>query len=189
LKVKKKSAKQMNYEEIWKTLADLITEFRKRGETIPPDVMEDLRAAKTMIQVFKADPSHVENVPSIETYLGNVEFYLFFTGQKKFGSEFVEKWMQRLKEAREKKPEEGITKPASRFVPGLPRGERWLRVKISRETSKKEIARMAEECGLSCKAQRDGYMLVYGGGEEIKLFVKKMSGKLRSLKKQKQPQP
>jgi len=173
----------MDYEQIWKTLADLVTEFRKKGETIPPHVMEDLRAAKTMIQVFKADPSHVEHVPSIETYLGNVESYLIFTGQKRFGSEFVEKWMQRLKEAREKAPEEDVTKAASRFVPGLPRGKRWLRVEISKETPKKEIERMAAECGLSGKAQKDGYMLVYGKEEEIKLFVKKMSDKLRSLRK------
>jgi len=172
----------MNYEEVWKTLADLITEFRKRGETIPPDVMEDLRAAKTMIQVFKADPSHVENIPSIETYLGNVESHLIFTAQKKFGSDFVEKWMQKLREAREKTPREGVTKAASRFVPGLPRGKRWLRVKISRETPRKEIERLAEECGLSCRAQRDGYVLVYGGGEDIKFFVKKMSDKLRAPK-------
>jgi len=177
----------MDYEEIWKTLADLITEFRKRGETIPPNVMEDLRAAKTMIQVFKADLSHVENVPSIESYLGNVESYLIFTGQKKFGSEFVEEWMQRLREAREKKPEEGVTKAASRFVPGLPRGKRWLRVETSKDIPKKEIEKLAEECGLSCKAQKGGYVLVYGEGEEIKFFVKKMSDKLRRPKSQKTP--
>jgi len=173
----------MDYEEVWKTLADLITEFRKRDETIPPDIMEDLRAAKTMIQVFKADPSHVENVPSIETYLGNVESYLILTGQKRLGSEFVEKWMQRLREAREKVPKEGATKAVSRFVPGLPRGKRWLRVKISKETPKREIERLAEESGLSCKTQRDGYVLVYGGGEELKSFVKRMSDKLRISKK------
>lgn len=173
----------MGLEEAWKTLADLITEFRKKGETIPPDVMEDIRAAKTMIQVFKADPSHVENVPSIETYLGNVESYLIFTGQKKFGSKFAENWMQKLKSAREKVPEEGVTRAASRFVPGLPRGKRWLRVKISKEIPRKEIERLAEECGLSCKTQRDGYVLVYGKGEDVKFFVKKMSDELRVSKK------
>jgi len=172
----------MNYEEIWKTLADLITEFRKRGETIPPNVMEDLRAAKTMIQVFKADPSHVENVPSIETYLGNVESYLVFTGQKKFGSEFVEKWMQKLKEAREKKPEEGEAKAAPRFVPGLPRGKRWVRIQISRETPEKEVKRLAEESGLSCRRQRDGYVLVYGESEKLKLFVRKTAEELGASK-------
>jgi len=173
----------MDYEEVWKTLADLVTEFRKKGETIPPDVMADLRAAKTMIEVFRADPSHVENVPSIETYLGNVESHLIFTGQKRFGSEFVDDWMQKLKEAREKAPREGVTKAASRFVPGLPRGRRWIRVKTSKETPRREIERLAEECGLSCKVQRDGYSLVYGEGEEIKSFVKKMSDKLRVSKK------
>ena len=65
----------MGYEETWKVLADLIAELRKKGEVIPASVMNDLRSAKTMMQIFKADPSHIENIPRIETYLENVEFF------------------------------------------------------------------------------------------------------------------
>jgi len=165
----------MDYEEVWKTVADLITEFRRKGETIPPEVMEDLRAAKTMIQVFRADPSHVENIPTIENYLGNVESYLISTGQKKFGSKFGNTWMQKLKQAREKAPEEGEAKAASRFVPGLPRVKNWLRVQISNETPEKEIKKLAGECGLLSKTQSDGYLLVYGSEEGVKSFVQRMS--------------
>jgi len=64
----------MDHEEVWKVLNDLIIEFRKKGETVPPEVMADLRAAKTLIHVLKADPTKKENVPTIEMYLGNVEF-------------------------------------------------------------------------------------------------------------------
>ena len=75
----------MGYGEIWKILDDLIIEFRKRGENIPVNVIEDLRAAKTMMQVWKADSSRAENIPSIEGYLNNVESYLIFTAHEKFG--------------------------------------------------------------------------------------------------------
>jgi hypothetical protein len=43
----------MGCEELWKALADLINEFRKKGETIPSDIMTDLRAAKTLLQLLK----------------------------------------------------------------------------------------------------------------------------------------
>ena len=89
----------MGHEEVWKILDSLIVEFRRRGETIPINVIEDLRSAKTLMQVLRADTKHVENVPSIEMYLGNVESYLIFTAHQKFGAEFAESWMKKLREA------------------------------------------------------------------------------------------
>jgi len=174
----------MGLEEVWKILADLITEFRRRGETIPSDVMEDLRAAKTMIKVLMADPTHIENVPSIEVYLGNVESYLIFEAQKKFGSEFAEEWMQKIRESREIKAEREKPEPSSRFVPGLPKGKKWVRVQVSKETPEREIKKLAEETGLSSKMHRDGYLLVYGDDEKLKHFIKKTAERLSGVKAQ-----
>jgi len=177
----------MGYGEIWKILDELIIEFRKRGENVPANVIEDLRAAKTMMQVLKADPTRAENVPSIEMYLGNVEAYLIFTGQQKFGAEFSEAWMQKLREARktihavgfEETPEAS----SSKFVPGAPRDQKWLRVQVSPDTPENEIRRLAAEFGLSTKMQADGYMLVYGDEQKLKLFVQKTGEKLRREKR------
>jgi len=168
----------MGYEETWNVLADLLTELRRKGEKIPTNVMNDLRSAKTMMQILKADPTHIENIPRVETYIGNVESYLIFTAQEKFGSEFVEQWMRKLGEARKVVKVEEKAKPTPRFVPGLPRGKRWVRVQISEDTSRGDIERIAKENKLSCKMQKNGYMLVYGNSESIKTFVKKMAEKL-----------
>ena len=172
----------MGYNEVWKAVADLITEFRKRGETIPHDVMEDLRAAKTMIQVLRADPNRRENLSSIELHLGNVESYLIFQAQKKFGAKFVEEWMQKIREARESKAESEQLPSASKFVPGLPRGPKWVRVQITEETPEKEIRNVAEDSGLSCSMQSYGFLLVFGEEEKLKLFVKKTQEKFRREK-------
>jgi len=61
-----RSNAKMNYEEAWKVLADLFTDLKAKGETIPAHIMEDLRSAKTMIHVLEADPTHIENIPRIE---------------------------------------------------------------------------------------------------------------------------
>ncbi len=174
----------MGHDEVWKTLNDLIIEFRKKGETIPPEVMADLRAAKTLIYVLKADTTKKENVPTIEMYLGNVESHLIFAAQAKFGSEFVNHWMKKLRAAREKPDVEVPAETASKFVPGLPRGQRWVRVQVSAETPKEKIEELVKESGLACKMQDDGYMLVYGEGEKLKRFIKKAAAKLRVAKQQ-----
>ncbi len=175
----------MGYGEIWKTLDELIIEFRKRGETIPPNVMEDLRAAKTMIQVLKADPIRTENIPSIEMYLGNVESYLIFNAHQKFGAEFEERWIEKLHEARKTiriGEEEKAWEPASKFVLGLPRNQKWLRVQVSNVTPENKIKKLAAEFGLSSRTQTDGYILIYGDDEMLKLFVQKIGEKLRRRK-------
>ncbi len=166
----------MGYNEVWKVLDDLIAEFRNRNKAIPPEIMEDLRAAKTLIQITKADPSRAENIPSIEAYLGNVESTLMFKAQKDFGQGFTDEWMKKIQKAREVKAEE---KPVStsKFVAGLPRGQKWVRVQVTAETSEKEIKQLVEETGLSSRLQEDGFMLVYGEDEKLKLFLKKSAEK------------
>jgi hypothetical protein len=172
----------MTYEETWKVLSDLLVELRKRGETIPTDVVEDLRSAKTMIQVLKADPSYIENIPKIETFLGKVESHLVFLAQEKVGSSFVDKWMERLDRARRAVAKEREVAP--RFISGLPRGEHWVRVKVSKDTPRKDLERLAEEKNLSHKTRKNGYMLVSGDSEGIKSFVKTMAERFRSARGQ-----
>ncbi len=171
----------MSYEENWKVLADLLTELRKKGEKIPTDVMNDLRSAKTMIQILKADPTHIENIPRIETYLRNVESYAVLVAQEKMGTEFAERWLRKLGKAKEMKTEEK-EKATPGFVPGLPRDKNWVRVQISKDTPREDVESLVKENKLSCKMQKNGYMLVYGNGESIKSFVKKMAEKFRGTR-------
>jgi len=168
----------MGYEEVWNVLEDLIAILRNKGQLIPANVMSDLHSAKTMIQVYKADTAHIENIPRIEIYLENVETQLISIFQEKAGPEFAAKWMKKLEEARRKVSEE--KEESARFVPGIPRDKHWLRVQISEATPRKEIEKLAKENSLSYKIQKDGYILVYGDDKNVKAFVKKMAAKFRS---------
>lgn len=173
----------MGHSQIWKTLDSLIAEFRKRGKPVPPNIIEDLRSAKTMMQVLKADPKRSETIPSIETYLGNVESYLIFEAHKEFGAQFAEDWMQKLRDARKTSDaEEEPLESSSKFVAGVPRDQKWIRVQVSEETPENAIKKLAARCGLSTKIQPDGYVLVFGDDNKIKLFIQKTSEKLQRRK-------
>ncbi|MGB9675620.1 MAG: DUF2096 family protein [Candidatus Bathyarchaeales archaeon] len=168
--------KSMGYLSAWKVLEEMIAEFRKRGLPTPPEVISDLKSAKTLINILKADPTCTEKSQKIEEFLMKVESYLASEGQKKFGAEYVETWLRRVDEAMQK-PHEEEEEAETRFVPGLPREHKWIRVKPSSELPIEKLKRLAEESNLSYEMQSDGCLLVYGEEARIKDFVKKSSCK------------
>jgi len=166
----------MGYLAAWKVLEEMITDFKRREVTVPADVIGNLRSAKTLINVLKADPSCMNTVQKVEEYLFCVESYLVSEGEKRFGSGYVGEWLGRLDEARRKvfdEEEEGET----RFVIGIPREQKWIRVKPSDKLPLDKIKTLADESNLTCNLQNDGYLLVYGEEERIKDFIKKMATK------------
>ena len=168
---------KMSYDEQWKVLADLLIELQKRGKSIPADVMNDLRSAKTIIQVLKADPTHTESISRIDTYLRSVESYAIFTAEK-LGTKIVEEWLKKLKETKRGKDRKRGEK-ATRFIPGVPRDKSFVRIQISEDTPQENVEKLVKKSKLSHKMHKNGHMLVYGNEENIKSFVKRMAEQFR----------
>jgi len=164
----------MGYSAAWKVLEGIITDFRKKGLKVPADIISDLRSAKTLINILRADPSRIDTSQNIEKYLRIVESYLVSEGQKRFGADYVDECLKRLNEANKKVFEKEEEKP---FIPRLPREQKWIRVKPSHELPMEKIKELADELSLSCDVQNDGCLLVYGEDERVKVFVKKMAKK------------
>ena len=161
---------------VWKVLEEMIIEFRKRGLPIPAPVMNDLKSAKTMIKIVDASASGGETAQKADEYLGNVESYLVTEAQKKLEPEYIDEWLRRLEEA-SCETCEGEEK--SRFISGLPRDQRdqrWIRVEPLVSLPLEKLKQLAKEANLSYSSQEDGRLLVYGKAEELKEFVKRMTG-------------
>jgi hypothetical protein len=161
----------------WKILEEMIADFRKKGITIPSQIMSDLRSAKTTIRILNVEPTCDASLQKIDQYLMNVESYLVSEGQKKLGFEYVDPWLNRLKEAAKKAGDE--EKKEIRFVPGMPRSQRWIRVAASAEMSTERLKKIAREMKLACETEKDGSLLVYGQDQYIKDFVKNMASEYR----------
>jgi hypothetical protein len=125
----------MGYLAVWKVLEEMITDFRKKGVAVPSNIFDDLKYARTLINVLRADPSRLETSQKIEECLNNVESYLISEGQR-FGDKYIEEWLRKLDEADRKIDEE---ESVSRFVPGLPKEQRWVRVKPSEKMPNKRF--------------------------------------------------
>lgn len=164
----------MDYLAAWKVLEEMIVDFRKKGILIPAEIMNDLKTAKTLINVLMADPSFAETRQRIEEHLLKVESYLATEGQKKLSFDHVEKWLKRLDEAGEKTSEEE-TEEEKKFIHGVPREQKWIRVRPSEELPIEKLETLAKESSLSYNVQNDGHLLFYGKNERIKEFVRKMT--------------
>ena len=166
----------VGYSETWKILEEVIIEFRKKGLAVPVMVMTDLKSAKTMIKLMDAETGKGEMAPQTEQYLRNVESYLITEAQKHF-PERIDDWLRRLDKASVEicnyvKDE---AKGESRFIPGLPRDQKWVRVTPITSLPDWKLKQLAEESNLSLKTEKDGHLIAYGKPEDIREFVKKMT--------------
>jgi hypothetical protein len=164
----------MGYLAAWKVLEDMVTDLKKNQIMIPAKIICDLKNARTVIDILKADPDRGENVQRIEEYLRDVESYLFSEGQKRFGAAYVDELLERVDDARRKVDDE---EQEERFVPGFQRRQKWLRITPSAELPIEKLRAFAEESSLSCRVQLDGCLVVSGEEKGIKDFVKKIAAK------------
>ena len=67
------------------------------------------------------------------------------------------------------------TAEESRFVPGLPRDQKWVRVTPINSLPTEKLKQLADETNLTVKPEKDTHLIVYGKAEDIKEFIKKMT--------------
>jgi hypothetical protein len=173
----------MGYLAVWRVLDEMMMGLRQRGLEIPLQVMNDLKSAFTTIKIGEVDTSAGDTAPKIKEYLGSVESYLVTEAQKKFEEKYVDEWLKRLDEASYETCETCEAEdPEPRFVSGVPRDQKWLRVEPKDELTYEKLTRFAEESGLSKRDEEDGHLLVFGKTESVKEFINKMTT-LESLRK------
>jgi hypothetical protein len=157
----------------WKLLEDMMLELKKSGRAIPAKVVEDLRAAKSMIKLSSLEGSG-DALQKAEELLAGVEAYLVNEGQKAFGEEKVDGWLRRLEEANVKTCGEPAAEQ-DKFVMGVPRDQKWVRIEPIGDWTAEKIGQLAKGQSLQVKPQEDGKLVVYGQPERLRAFLKKMT--------------
>jgi hypothetical protein len=158
----------------WKLLEDMLIAIKKRNVTVPANVMEDLRAAKSMIKLACVEgKGSGEAIQKAEELTANVEAYLINEVQTIFGPDLADQWLRRLEEANAETCDE--PKSDDQFVTGVPRDQKWVRVEPIDTLSTERIQQIAKEQNLTVNSQKDGRLVVFGKPESIKAFLKKMT--------------
>ncbi len=159
-----------------KILEEIIIEFRKKSLEIPPNILSDLKSARTLMKVEQADQrGHGETSPKIDEYLANVEAYLVTEAGLHFDSEKVDEWLRRLDLASYKSCVSVEEKGEARFITGVPRDQKWVRLEPIGGLPLEKLEQLATETNLSFREEKDNHLTVYGTEKAIKEFIKKMS--------------
>ncbi len=171
-------AVNLGYLTTWKILEEIIIEFRKKNLPIPEHIMNDLRSAKTLIKLMDTGEGQGEIAPKVEQYLSSVEAYLVTEAQKTFSSKQIDEWLRKLETSScstcTSQPEQ-IREEKHRFIPGLPRDQKWVRVKPIGSLPQEKLEQFAKETGLSVEVENDGHLIVHGDAVGIRGFVKLMT--------------
>lgn len=157
----------------WKLLEDMMLELKAAGVAIPGKVVEDLRSAKSMIQLTFTDGSHGDVLQKAEEYLANVEAYVITEGQTVFGAAKVDEWLHRLEEASGQVCEEPTV--SDKFVAGVSRSQKYVRIEPKGDLTKEKVEVLAKAHGMQVKVQPDGKLIVYGCSENLKAFLKQIT--------------
>jgi hypothetical protein len=158
----------------WKLLEEMTITLKKKGATIPENIMGDLRSAKSMIKLHCTQAQGAGDVlQKAEELTANVEAFLVNEAQKFFDSEKVDSWLRRLEEANAEICEEPAIE--DKFVTGVPRDQKWVRVEPINTLSTHRLGQLALEQNLQITPQKDGKLLVYGQAQSLREFIKKMT--------------
>jgi len=172
----------MNYEYLWKTLEELIGELTRNGVTVPRELVDDLKSAKTLINIHKVDPTVLDIATEIELYLGKIESNLLYLAELDVGKEYADECLRRIYDARRRGMGEQVA-VTPRFVSGVPKGEYWIRIKASDLISEGDLGELLEKLNLSSKPQRNGYLLIHGKEENVKALIKEVGEKIGKRKR------
>jgi hypothetical protein len=158
----------------WKVLEEMLIALEQKGIVIPENILSDLRSAKSMIKLHCTQAIGAGDVlQKAEELSENVEAYLAEEAQKVFGSDKVDAWLRRLEDANAEVCEESAAH--DKFVTGVPRDQKWVRVEPIKALPAPRIMQIAQEQSLQVKPEKDGRLVVYGKPDAIKAFVKQMT--------------
>ncbi len=158
----------------WKLLEEMMIELKKKDVAIPPNILNDLRSAKLMIQLSSGQGDVSDAMLRAEELSANLEAYLLTEGQKVFGSERIDAWLRRLEEANAQPVATAKSKVEDKYIVGVPRDQKWVRVEPMANLPAQHIEQLAKEHSLTVKPQQDGRLVVYGSQANIREFLKKM---------------
>jgi hypothetical protein len=167
----------MNYEHVWKVLEQLILDLRRKGVTVSPELVDDLKSAQTYINIAKTDPTALDIVTDIELYLEKVESNVMYLAQTDVSDSYATEWLRRVSEARATGLDEAPPEKP-KFVSGVPKGDHWVRLQVSDLIPEVDLNPLINQFNLSTIPQDNGYLLVHGKTEDVKAFLKEITSKI-----------
>jgi hypothetical protein len=163
-------------EQNWLILHHLIKDLTEKGYKIPSGINPEMGIIRSSISSYKRDPSHpdlINGLAKAEMSLNNIQGTLLTMAEDE-GDEYVDYWLDLLKQAM--RGEEVFEFPKSRSIflantpPGLTTGRINLRVPLAEE----RVQEIAEWNGLIIEFEDDVTVQLHGDKPDLQAGLKEM---------------
>lgn len=165
-----------NFSAAAKVLDELMLELTGMGLTIPVSVADDLKAARSLTNISQRQPADSDSEYDIGmktmTILQNAEMNLLSLAETGVGADYADTWQKALNDAYQNKVTKAAPGYKPTFIPGIPKGEHWVRLQTDELADVSELDAMLGEYALTSAGQPDGWLLVHGKKEDVSSFLK-----------------
>jgi len=163
-------------EQNWLVLQHLISDLTKRGYDIPKGINPEMGLIRSSISSYKRDPSHpdlINGLAKAEMSLNNIQATLITIAEKE-GDEYVDDWLDLLKQVMQGEEVFEFAKSKSTFLvntpPGLTTGRITLKVPLAEE----RVQEIAEWNGLIIEFDDDVTVELHGDKPNLQVGLKEM---------------
>ena len=163
-------------EQNWLVLHHLITDLNKKGYEIPEGINPEMGLIRSTVSSYKRDPSHpdlINGLANAEMSLNTIQGTLLTIAEKE-GDEYVDHWLDLLKQIMRGKEVFEYSDSRSQFIvnspPGLTTGRITLKVPLAEE----RVQEIAEWNGLIIEFDDDVTIELHGDKPDLQTGLKEM---------------
>ena len=163
-------------EQNWLVLHHLLTDLNKKGYDIPEGINPEMGLIRSSISSYKRDPSHPELINGLakaEMSLNNIQGTLLTIAEEE-GDEYVDHWLDLLKQVMRGEEVFEFAKSRSRFLVNTPPGLTTGRINLKVPLAEERVQEIAEWNGLIIEFEDDVTVQLHGDKEDLQFGLKEM---------------
>lgn len=163
-------------EQNWLILQNLISDLTKKGHEIPDGINPEMGLIRSSISSYKRDPSHpdlINGLTQAEMSLNNIQATLLIIAEEE-GDEYVDHWLDLLKQAMQGKEVFEFAQSRSRFLVNTPPGLTTGRITLKKALAEERVQEIAEWMGLIIEFEDDITIQVHGDKSDLQSGLKEM---------------
>ena len=163
-------------EQNWLVLHKLITDLNNKGYEIPPGINPEMGLIRSSISSYKRDPSHpdlINGLAKAEMSLNNIQSTLITIAEEE-GEDYVDEWLDLLKQVMQGKEVFEFPKSRSTFLVNTPPGLITGRINLKTPLAEERVQEIAEWNGLIIEFDDDVTVELHGDKKDLQAGLKEM---------------
>jgi hypothetical protein len=164
-------------EQTWLVLNNLIKDLTSKGHQIPSGINPEMGIIRSSISSYKRDPSHpdlINGLAKAEMSLNTIQGTLLTIAEENEGEEYVDYWLDLLKQAMRGEKVFEFPKSRSTFLVNTPPGLTTGRINLKVPLAEERVQEIAEWNGLIIEFDDDVTVQLHGDKQDLQFGLKEM---------------